>query len=92
MKIQPVLKYQRLIPAAIALLGGVVSGCNKQTLGGSVPNPNPPHDDASEQDNKGQINRDEKLPTEETDPKEQTEEMPQLLSGDVPVENLNLDN
>ena len=87
MRIQPVLKYQRLIPAAIALLGGVVSGCNKQTLGGSVPNPNPPQDDPAEKENKSAENK-----NEQTDDEEMPEEMPQLLSGDVPVENLNLDN
>lgn len=44
MKIQPVLKYQRLIPTAAVLFGGIVTGCERQTLSGSVPfyEPRPP--------------------------------------------------
>lgn len=83
MKIQPVLKYQRLIPAAMALLGGVVSGCDRQGVVGSVPNPNPPQNEPKKPEKK------DSTPTPTTPPtpaEEEEEEMPQILGGDVSAE------
>ena len=91
MKIKPVKKYSGILPAA-ALLSSIVTGCDRQNVVGSVPNPHP--DDAPC-----------RLPGEPTElpasPKPETpaktpeatepEEVPQLLGGDVPAENLNLD-
>lgn len=63
------------------MLGGVVSGCDNQQLGGSVPNP------AAEQ--QSQSSAPQPQPQEQGDGEESAEEEePQLLSGDVPVENL----
>ena len=85
MKIQPVLKYQRIIPAAMALLGGIVSGCDRQGVVGSVPNPNPPQNEPKKPEKK------DSTPTPTTPPapppaEEEEEEMPQILGGDVPAE------
>lgn len=41
MKIKPVKKYSGILPAAAALLGSMVTGCDRQNVVGSVPNPNP---------------------------------------------------
>ena len=66
----------------MAMLGGVVSGCDKQQLGGSVPN------QAAEQ--QAQSSAPQPQPQEQGNGEEsaEEEEEPQLLSGDVPVENL----
>ena len=85
MKIQPVLKYQRLIPAAMALLGGVVSGCDRQGVVGSVPNPNPPQNEPKKPEDKGSAPKPDTAPPSAPD-EEEEEEMPQILGGDVPAE------
>lgn len=94
MKIKPVKKYSGILPAAAALLGSIVTGCDRQNVVGSVPNPNPqdtpsslpgaspelPDSSTGEGDVvNGQINRVEP-------------ELPQILGGDVAVENLNIDD
>lgn len=81
MKIQPVLKYQRIIPAAMALLGGIVSGCDRQGVVGSVPNPNPPQNEP-----KKPTKNDSKPTTPPAPSEEEEEEMPQILGGDVTAE------
>ena len=81
MKIQPVLKYQRIIPAAMALLGGIVSGCDRQGVVGSVPNPNPPKNEPKKP------TKNDSTPTTPPAPaEEEEEEMPQILGGDVTAE------
>lgn len=81
MKIQPVLKYQRIIPAAMALLGGIVSGCDRQGVVGSVPNPNPPQNEPKKP------TKNDSTPTTPPAPAEEAEEeMPQILGGDVAAE------
>ena len=77
MKIQPVTDYKRLIPTAVAFLSSVVTGCDSQTVVGSVPNPNPPQNE----------NKQPATPS----PAEQPEELPQILGGDVPAEIQNID-
>lgn len=91
MNIKPVKKYSGILPTAAALLGSLVSGCDRQAVVGSVPNPNP-------KDLPSRVPGEptEVTPTEPEKPAETTteiepEEMPQLLGGDVPVENLNMD-
>ena len=81
MKIQPVLKYQRIIPAAMALLGGIVSGCDRQGVVGSVPNPNPPQNEP-----KKPTENDSAPTTPPAPEEEEEEEMPQILGGDVTAE------
>ena len=91
MKIKPVFNYQRIIPTAFALLSGVVGGCDRQHVVGSVPNTNPQQEendnatDKSQQSNQQQENKSQEAGDE------MIEELPQLLSGDVPVENLHID-
>lgn len=93
MNIKPVKKYSGILPAAAALLGSIVTGCDRQGVVGSVPNPNP-------QDLPSQLpGEPPEITTESTKPETPTEtpteaepeEIPQLLGGDVPAENLNLD-
>ena len=94
MNIKPVKKYSGILPAAAAaLLGSLVTGCDRQGVVGSVPNPNP-------QDLPSQLpGEPPEITTESTKPETPTEtpteaepeEMPQILGGDVPMENLNLE-
>lgn len=97
MNIKPVKKYSGILPAAAALLGSLVSGCDRQAVVGSVPNPNP-------KDLPSRVPGEptEVAPTEPEKPAETTteiepavpapstepEELPQLLGGDVPAEHI----
>lgn len=87
MKIKPVRRYKGFIPATFAMLGGIVSSCQKQQLVGSVPNPSPKETENQYVD-KAPSGTDESKQEEE--PSE--EEFPQILAGDVPVENCGLDD
>lgn len=83
MKIKPVKKYSGILPAAAALLGSMVTGCDRQNVVGSVPNPNP-------------MDTPSQLPGEPPEPETpscpEPIELPQVLGGDIPVENLNIDD
>lgn len=89
MNIKPVKKYSGILPAAAALLGSLVTGCDRQGVVGSVPNPNP-------QDLPSQLpGEPPELPAPtkpetpaETPTEAEPEEEPQLLGGDVPMLNL----
>ena len=79
MKINPVKKYPGVLPAAAALLSSIVTGCDKQSVVGSVPDSRPRD---SEQQHVGRY-----LITPTPEQKEdstQPEEEPQALGGDVP--------
>ena len=93
MNIKPVKKYSGILPAAAALLGSLVTGCDRQGVVGSVPNPNPQDLPSQLPGEPPEITTESTKPEPPTDtPAEsQPEEIPQLLGGDVPVENLNLD-
>lgn len=81
MKIQPVLKYQRLIPTAAVLFGGVVTGCERQTLSGSVPfyDPRPPAPET--QPNKNETpQKSEATPIEQQPTEEDSTEKPACLT------------
>ena len=83
MNIKPVKKYSGILPAAAALLGSIVTGCDRQNVVGSVPNPHP-------KDMPSQLpGEPPELPAATTT---EPEELPQMLSGDVPVENLPKDS
>ena len=92
MKINPVKKYSGILPAAAALLSSVVTGCDRQNVVGSVPNLHP---DNAPRRLPGEAPEHPTLPKPETPAKTpeatEPEEVPQLLGGDVPAENLNLD-
>lgn len=89
MKIQPVLKKSRILPAALALLATSQAACfDKQRLSGDVPNPNPPQEKPTDK----QERPEDTAPAPETSPEEEPEEIPQILGGDVPAENCNQDN
>lgn len=82
MKINPVKKYSGILPAAAALLGSIVTSCDRQNVVGSVPNPNP-------KDVPSQLpGEPPELPADTTT---EPEELPQMLSGDVPIENIQQD-
>lgn len=89
MNIKPVKKYPGILPASAALLTSIVTGCDRQNVVGSVPNPHP--DDVPSQV-PGEP-PEMPAPTEPAAPVEsptaaEPEEMPQILGGDVPVENI----
>ena len=73
MNIKPVKKYPGILPAAAALLGSMITGCDRQTTVGSVPFQKPK--DVEQQPIGRYL----------IDPKEdEPEEEPQALGGDVP--------
>lgn len=97
MKIKPVLKYQCILPAAAALLGSLASGCDRQGVVGSVPNPNAQQEEGDKATTEkpaadspkvqprlisGMISPIPANPPAEK--KSEPEEEPQLLGGDVP--------
>jgi hypothetical protein len=93
MNIKPVKKYSGILPAAAAaLLGSLVTSCDDQKIVGIVPNPTP-------RDTPGRVPgepQEQPTPTTPETPAEtpteaEPEEMPQILGGDVPMENLNLE-
>ena len=99
MKIKPVLKYQCILPAAAALLGSLASGCDRQGVVGSVPNPDAPQQDGNKAtEQKQDAAESPKVvqprlisgmisPIPASPSAEETtepEEEPQLLGGDVP--------
>ena len=87
MKIEPVLKYQRILPAAMALLGGVVSGCDRQGVVGSVPYTSPPQSEPKKTEEKDSSPKPDTTPPQASAKDEgDEEETPQILGGDVPAE------
>lgn len=92
MKIKPVKKYSGILPAAAALLGSIVTGCDGQKAVGIAPNPNP-KDVPSRLPGEPPEYPEPTAPETpaETPTAAEPEEMPQILGGDVPMENLNLE-
>ena len=85
MKIKPVKKYSGILPAAAALLGSIVTGCDGQKAVGVAPNPNPKDVPSRLPGEPPEM----PAPTEPAAPVEspaaaEPEEEPQLLGGDVP--------
>lgn len=89
MNIKPVKKYSGILPAAAAaLLGSLVTSCDEQKIVGIVPRDMPGRVPGEPQE--------QPTPTTPETPAEtpteaEPEEMPQILGGDVPMENLNLE-
>ncbi|MBR5876509.1 MAG: hypothetical protein IKZ10_06685 [Akkermansia sp.] len=69
MDIKPVKKYPGILPAAAALLGSMITGCDRQTTVGSVPFQKP-KDVEQQPIGRYLIN--------------EPEEQPQAIGGDVP--------
>lgn len=92
MKIKPVKKYSGILPAAAALLSSIVTGCDRQNVVGSVPNPHPDDAPCRLPGEPTELPASTKPATPAKTPEAtEPEEVPQLLGGDVPAENLNLD-
>lgn len=80
MKIKPVKKYPGILPAVAALLGSMMTGCDRQTVVGTVPNQQKPKDAEQQPVGRYLIAPDGNRKGEEPEP----EEIPQALGGDVP--------
>lgn len=92
MKIKPVKKYSGILPAAAALLSSIVTGCDRQNVVGSVPNLHPENAPRRLPGEPTELPASTKPETPAKTPEAtEPEEVPQLLGGDVPAENLNLD-
>ena len=74
MDIKPVKNYPGILPAAAALLGSLVTGCDRQTAPGSVPHQQNPKEVEQQPTGRYLINQKEDEPEQE----------PQALGGDVP--------
>lgn len=82
MKIRPVKSNSNPItPAVMAMIGTLLTGCDRQSLPGDVPRQVVPGE-PPEQHLTG-------LEPPPTAPSPEPEELPQLLGGDVPMEIIN---
>lgn len=82
MKIRPVIsKSKPITPAVMAMISTLLTGCDRQSIPGDVPHQVLPGE-PPEQHLTG-------LEPASPDPSPEPEELPQLLGGDVPAENIN---
>lgn len=81
MKIRPVkTKSNPMTPAVLAVIGTLLTGCDRQSLPGDVPHQGVP-EESPEQHLTGSVPA---IPAPSTEP----EELPQPLGGDVPAEHI----
>ena len=94
MNIRPVRKYSGILPAAAALLSSIVTGCDRQNIGGSVPDHEPEEREQQpigrylitpEEPCKADVPEPDS--TAETPTAAQPEATPQQQEGDISVKN-----
>ncbi len=80
MKIRPVkTKPKPMTPAVLAVIGSLLTGCDRQSLPGDVP-----HRVSGAPPEQHLTGSEPAVPAPSTEP----EELPQLLGGDVPAEHI----